>query len=68
MWTEYDKTMIDFVEPDDILKYRGKIITVTDVDDSDSLRVKVSGYDWMDYPTEVSVPCGTYVPLVYWAG
>lgn len=68
MWTEYDKTMIDFVEPNDIIKYRNKIITVDDVDDSDPKRVRITGLDWMDYGIEVSIPCGTYVPLIYWAG
>ena len=66
MWTEYDNTMVDFVEPNDIVKYRGKIITVTEVDDSDNDRVALFGIDWMDYNIEVRVPCGTYVPLVYW--
>jgi hypothetical protein len=66
MWTKYDETLVDWVQPGDIVKHRSKVVTVDEIDDSDNDKVRLIGIDPMDYSIEVTVPCGTYVPLVYW--
>lgn len=67
MWTKYDETLSDFIAPGDIIKHHGRVITVDSIDDdSDPVRIKVYGINEMDDDVEAFVPCGTYVPLVYW--
>lgn len=67
MWTEYDRTIAEWVCRDDIIQHRGKVITVNTIDDdTDPDAVYIFGINEMDDEIEVRIPCGNSVSLVYW--